>query len=785
MALDPTFDPYFPIPNSPFYSSPSNYLQGPLGPLVIGAGLNVSATGILSSTGSGSGGTVTSITAGAGLTGGTISSTGTIALAPSGAVAGSYTYAAITVDTYGRVTSALSGTPVVSVTVNAPLLLSGSSTAPIISVQQASTALTGVTRLNNTTSSTLTNQALTAAAGKSLQDQINSLAQNANGLILSGTLDTATGLVVTATTAGILGGITAGSPLPTPTPALNDYYLIVTVPNAGTYTPPSSPAITGIVVGDYIICVGGVWTILRVGPITGAYATTTTAGVVELATPAEVIAGTDPNLVVTPFGGASAYVNRNAFSAKGQVLSGTGSSTFSALALGTDGFVLTVDSSCASGLKWAPGGGGGSGGITSLQFNSPLTSSPNPVTAGVAAVDITYASTSTCGAVQLADTAATQAGVSATLAITAAGAAATYFPTCNYTALGQIAVGTGANTFNILPVGANGLGLVACSACPSGVYWGSALIPAQPTVLGAVFGLGEPGLGQNFSVGCGTLGLLTTGQGNTAVGLGGLAQVTSGCFNTALGTQALFAEQTGVSNTALGTGALCAQNGASNNTAIGYGAGNSITTGFNNTALGSCAADSLTTGCLNVLLGQGSGLGMTTGFGNTFVGDATGPLSNGCNNVFIGSSAGALNTTGSKVVIIGADGTSSSATVSNEANIYAGTTVARFAQGGGAWTFTSDARKKENVADLTLGLDFINKVQPRTFDWKEDGQHSAGFIAQELDAVVEEFNADYLGVVSKADPNSYSVAQAALIPVLVNAIKELAAEVAELKAKLN
>ena len=751
MALDVQFDPYFPTPNSPFYSSPSNYLQGPLGPLVIGAGLNVSATGILTSTGSGSGGTVTSITAGAGLTGGTISSTGTIALAPSGAVAGSYTYASITVDTYGRVTSALSGTPVVSVTVNSPLLLSGSSTAPIISVQQASTALTGVTRLNNTTSSTLTNQALTAAAGKSLQDQINSLAQNANGLILSGTLDTATGLVVTATTAGILGGITAGSPLPSPTPTLNDYYLIVTVPNAGTYTPPGSPGITGIVVGDYIICVGGVWTILRVGPITGAYATTTTAGVVELATPAEVIAGTDPNVVVTPFGGASAYVNRNAFSSKGQVLAGTGSSTFSALALGTDGFVLTVDSSCASGLKWAAGGGS-SGGITSLQFNSPLTSSPNPVTAGVAAVDITYASTSTCGAVQLADTAATQAGVSATLAITAAGAAATYFPTCDYTALGQIAVGTGANTFNILPVGANGTGLVACSACPSGLYWGSALVPAQPTVLGAVFGLGEPGLNQNFSVGCGTLGLLTTGQGNTAVGLGGLAQVTSGCFNTALGTQALFAEQTGVSNTALGTGALCAQNGVSNNTAIGYGAGNSITTGFNNTALGSCAADSLTTGC---------------------------------NNVFIGSSAGALNTTGSKVVIIGADGTSSTTTVSNEANIYAGTTVARFAQGGVAWTFTSDARKKENVADLTLGLDFINKIQSRTFDWKEDGQHSAGFIAQELDAVVEEFNADYLGVVSKADPNSYSVAQAALIPVLVNAIKELAAEVAELKAKLN
>lgn len=47
---------------------------------------------------------VTSITAGTGLTGGTITTTGTIALATSGVSAG--TYQGITVDTYGRVTSA-------------------------------------------------------------------------------------------------------------------------------------------------------------------------------------------------------------------------------------------------------------------------------------------------------------------------------------------------------------------------------------------------------------------------------------------------------------------------------------------------------------------------------------------------------------------------------------------------------------------------------------------------------------------------------------------------------
>ncbi len=70
-----------PIPNNPFYSDPSYSVSTQQGSLILGSGLSVSPDGTLLSASS-LGGTVTQVIAGVGLSGGTITTIGTINLVP-------------------------------------------------------------------------------------------------------------------------------------------------------------------------------------------------------------------------------------------------------------------------------------------------------------------------------------------------------------------------------------------------------------------------------------------------------------------------------------------------------------------------------------------------------------------------------------------------------------------------------------------------------------------------------------------------------------------------------
>jgi hypothetical protein len=382
MALPrPPLNPAQPIPNNPFFSPQTNFLQSGSGPLVAGAGISINyTTGVISATGGGGGGsgTVTLVNTGTGLTGGPITTSGTVSLNTTAVTPGTYTFATLTVDANGRLTAASSGvTPVSSVTGTAPITVTGT-TARVVSIAAASTSGTGAVQLYNGTNSLSTTLALTAAQGYSLQSQIDALLIASN-LTLAGTFDASTGFVLTATSDGTAQGFVTGAVLPTPAAGNQDYFVIATV--GGTFDPPGPTGPLNVTAGDWILSSGSQWDLLDIGP-TLLYATTTVAGSVCLSTDALAQAGTDNLTALTPATARSAFVPNVCYPALGSLIGGTSvANTPVTVAIGTAGQVLTVDATAPTGFTWKTSAGGT---VTSVDTGTGLSGGPITSTGTIA-----------------------------------------------------------------------------------------------------------------------------------------------------------------------------------------------------------------------------------------------------------------------------------------------------------------------------------------------------------------------------------------------------------------
>ena len=93
----------------------------------------------------------------------------------------------------------------------------------------------------------------------------------------------------------------------------------------------------------------------------------------------------------------------------------------------------------------------------------------------------------------------------------------------------------------------------------------------------------------------------------------------------------------------------------------------------------------------------------------------------------------------------------------------------------------SDKKLKENIKPIESALDKVSKLQGVTFNWKEKGitnlKQDVGFIAQDVQKVVPE-------LVRENENGMLSMRHQGIAPILLEAIKELKAEVEELKKQI-
>jgi hypothetical protein len=233
---------------------------------------------------------------------------------------------------------------------------------------------------------------------------------------------------------------------------------------------------------------------------------------------------------------------------------------------------------------------------------------------------------------------------------------------------------------------------------------------------------------------------------------------TTGCYNVAVGYSSLQCATTASSNVAMGFESLFLN-----------------TTGINNSALGTCSLRANTTGTGNTVVGKDALVANTTGADNTGLGTSSGlDVTTGSNNVLLGHDAGRS--------------TSPSGSITTQSNrIVLGNNSITNAYIKVAWTVTSDLRDKTNFGTVPHGLDFVNQLEPVSFQFKKSreddtphGDVRYGFKAQDILAL----EGDNPVIIDDEQPDHLKYKGEHLVPVLVNAIKELKAQNEDLKSRI-
>ena len=403
--------------------------------------------------------------------------------------------------------------------------------------------------------------------------------------------------------------------------------------------------------------------------------------------------------------------------------------------------------------------------------------------------------------------------------------------TLDFVGAGVTASGTGA-TKTITIAGSSGGGLNTNSDGSTSGGTNAGLGYQYNTFFGNSAGQASPdGTNSNYNSAFGgeALKSLTTGVSNTAVGFRSLEMVTTSNNNTAVG------HNSGETTT------------GSSNVFVGYNAGRNQTTASSNVFVGAYAGQDITDGYDNVHIGRAAGYNATSSYGDTFVGRYAGYSRSGGNssvgigykalyyiqgsnwNVAVGGSAGYSVTTGNYNTILGHttaysldtgtnntclgygagnSGSPSGAITSGSNNFVLGDNYISNLYCADTSISSSDSRDKTDVTSFTIGLAWIEALRPVTYRWDRrtwygtdeqpygtpDGSKKRqrlhiGFLAQEALAVEQANgygtnNDDSLILNLTDDGMSYGMKYERLVPILVNAVKELSTKNNALESRI-
>jgi trimeric autotransporter adhesin len=335
----------------------------------------------------------------------------------------------------------------------------------------------------------------------------------------------------------------------------------------------------------------------------------------------------------------------------------------------------------------------------------------------------------------------------------------------NVTGLNNTAVGYG-SLLNCTVSGNTGLGFYSLYSNTTGI---------NNTALGSESLRGNTTGYDNTAVGYQTLFSNTTGYWNTSLGTQSLFSNTSGYENTAIGYASLYKNVIGTWNIAIGQAALY-NNTASSNTAIGFASLMSNTTGSNNTAIGYNNSVFGSIGSYNTIVGSSAYKNGNTGNNNSAFGYQSLYNNSGSNNSAFGYNSLLNNSTGSNNTALGYDAQVPVGSASNQVRI--GNTEVTYAGVQVAWTITSDRRWKKDIATVNLGLDFISKLNPVSYTRINDENQKTeyGFIAQDIEEVLNEYKINKSGMITKDYEGRYELRYNDLLAPMVKAIQELKTE---------